>query len=134
MIGQLKETWRQLRRSEPGERFQDYHRQRRERVDGGKALSLAVGMGLTLIGLFLLTVPGPGIPFLFVGGGLLAREWLWVARLLDAGEVRVRGVISWVARLWDRSPGWARVLMVLGAVVIAGGFSLGAYQITLGGD
>lgn len=42
-----------------------------------------VGFTVLLIGLALLVLPGPGIPLLIIGLGLLAAEYEWAQRHLD---------------------------------------------------
>ena len=95
-------------------------------------LWLALGAALSLAGVILMLIPGPGIPVLLLGAGLVAQESLWVARILDALEVRIRGAVGWARRKWSGSPAWAKVLVTVAAVVVAGALSAGAYQLTLG--
>jgi hypothetical protein len=135
MIEKLKESWRQLRRSEPGHRFQEHHRRRRETAESPLRRGLWVGAGVVLfaVGVFFLAVPGPGIPPLLLGAGLIAREWLLAARLLDRAEVGVRRVLSWSLRTWKRSPVWGKGMIVLAAVIAAGALAFFAYEIALGG-
>lgn len=55
---------------------------------------IGVGLGLILLGLFLLVLPGPGI--LTIAGGLavLAPEFQWAQRLLDWMKSRYRQYFS----------------------------------------
>lgn len=81
----------------PGRRFQERYR-RKSATDRGRLERWAcvfAGIGLTLVGIFFLAAPGPGIPILAVGLALIAQESAAVARLLDRAEVRVR-------RWWKR--------------------------------
>lgn len=54
-----------------------------------KVLITMTGMGLVLLGLALLVLPGPG--WLTIAGGLavLRREYGWAGRLLDGGKALV---------------------------------------------
>ncbi len=72
-----------------------------------------------LVGLLLCVIPGPGIPFIFFGGALLASESLAVARIMDWLEVRVRKVWDWARQLWDKMPWWGKIPVAL--VVVAAG-------------
>jgi len=47
-----------------------------------RAVRLVVGWGLTLVGLALLFLPGPGLLLLLPGLTLLSAESLWVRRVL----------------------------------------------------
>jgi hypothetical protein len=42
----------------------------------------------------MLVAPGPGIIVLALGGALVAEESRLVARFMDAGELRIRRLIS----------------------------------------
>ena len=78
--------------SQPGRRFQERYR----RMHAGKksmwkrcAFGCA-GVLLSLVGVFFLAVPGPGIPILAVGLALIAQESATMARWLDRAELRLR--------------------------------------------
>ena len=77
-----------LAQSPPGQRFQDRHR-RKSRTERGR-LARYAGIVLTLVGIFFLAVPGPGIPILAIGLALIAQESAVTARLLDRAELRLR--------------------------------------------
>jgi len=81
----------------PGRRFQQRYRRKAQTARGRMARWAAVlaGIGLTIVGLFFLAVPGPGIPILAVGLALIAQESAMTARLLDRTEIRLR-------RWWKR--------------------------------
>jgi hypothetical protein len=130
----LKSAWRKLRAGKPGRRFQDYHRSRKQDSgsSGGRALWLAAGVVLLVAGLVLLLIPGPGIPLVALGAGLIARESLLVARFVDALELWLRRVLSWAQRFWSSSPTWAKVLATVAAVLVVGALSAGAYELTVG--
>jgi uncharacterized membrane protein HdeD (DUF308 family) len=84
--------------STPGRRFQErYQRKRQEKGSAWKRCAfVCVGVLLTLVGTFFLAVPGPGIPILLIGLGLIAGESAVMARFLDRAELRIRG---WWKRL-----------------------------------
>ena len=68
-----------------------------------------VGAAVTVGGLFLVPLPGPGWVIVFVGLAILASEFAWAQRLLDFGRARLRRWTAWAAA---RSP-WVRVPAVL---------------------
>jgi hypothetical protein len=78
-------------------------------------------------------IPGPGLPILAVGAGLLAGESGRFARLLDAFEVWVRKALSAARRSWRRWPVWGRAAVVGAALVVAGATGLAAYRVAFGG-
>ena len=65
-------------------------------------------------------LPGPGTLTFFVGVGMIAGEFLPVARLLDWAEVRVRKLGTWIREVWRLSvTGKALVLSVAAICVVA---------------
>ena len=91
------EKWNRFAASPPGQRFQERYRHKRENPRGGLARCGAVcaGIVLTLLGIVLLFVPGPGIPILAAGLALIAQESRVTAQFLDRAELRLR-------RWWKR--------------------------------
>ena len=120
MLFQFRKYWQELRRGRPGHRFQcRYERARQSEGRSGAArrvLMLALALVSLAIGAVLAVIPGPAIPFFFLGGGLLATESRPIARFMDWCEVIGRKAAGWARRLWKRLPVAARiVLMVIGA-------------------
>src|SRR5215210_1063361 len=110
MIGRTKESWRRLRASEPGQRFEDRWRRRREDGRGWRdprrLLYVAGGLVLVVGSLFmgvLPTPPGPGTLAFLLGLGTVAGESRPVARLLDRAEVGARRLARWVGGVWRSS-------------------------------
>jgi hypothetical protein len=134
MFRSIKQSWRQLRDSRPGERFQDAHRRRQADASSWKKpVWMAVGLAVFLGGVVLLVIPGPGIPVVLIGAGLVAREWGAAAALLDSVEVKIRALLAWAQGRWQRSPIWARVMGAIAAVAVAGATLFGAYTLVSGG-
>ena len=104
MFKELKREWAQLKKGQPGSRFQDQfdRNQREKKSNFGRVLRVAAGLILLPVGLFFLAVPGPGLVIIAVGAVLIAREFGFAARLLDAVEVRGRKLITWTQRRWQR--------------------------------
>ena len=78
--------------SQPGRRFQERYRRMHSRTASAwkRCACVAAGIVLTLVGVFFLAMPGPGIPILVVGLALIAQESVTLARQLDRTEVRLR--------------------------------------------
>jgi hypothetical protein len=119
----FKQHFLDIKRGRPGHRFQDrYQREKRSehtRSAHGRVWKLGLGILSVVIGLVLCVIPGPGVPFIFLGGGLLAAESLIVARFMDALEVRLRKIAQWALRRWKPLPLWAKA--IVGALIVAGG-------------
>jgi hypothetical protein len=78
--------------SQPGRRFQErYRRMHADKASLWKRCAcVCAGVLLSLVGVFFLAVPGPGIPILAVGLALIAQESAALARWLDRAELRLR--------------------------------------------
>lgn len=90
-------AWDRFVHAKPGRRFQDRYRRMREGKGSTwkRCVVFCGGILLSLVGLFFMAVPGPGIPILAVGLALLAQESAALARTLDRAEIKLR-------RLWKR--------------------------------
>ena len=106
-MGGIFEKLRQtVQHDHAGRRFQDRYAAAREaRKDGSwrrrarRVLRLLVALVAFVIGVFLMVLPGPAILFFLIAGGLLAAESIYVARLLDWGEIKLRAGWVWLQRL-----------------------------------
>ena len=94
MLKRLKEYWNELKRGQPGSRFQDQHdKERKEaRSTVGRVLRIIAGVVLIPVGVFFLAVPGPGLLVIALGAWLIASEFRVVAAALDALELRIRRI------------------------------------------
>lgn len=119
----LKEHVRDLREGRPGHRFQDHYKHEKAGSRSGRSKGrmwrLILGLAAIVVGIVLCVIPGPGLPFIFLGGGLLASESLIVARLMDWLELHVRAVWKWARKHWDRLPLWGKI--IVGTLIVAGG-------------
>ena len=88
----LRHSWRELADGRPGHRFGDFYRQRRraEQSSLKKFFSMFGGSILLAAGLLMLAAPGPGILFIALGAAMIAQYSLWVSRLLDRAERKLR--------------------------------------------
>lgn len=76
-----------------------------------------IGLAVTIGGLALVPLPGPGWLIVFVGLAILASEFEWAQRLLDFGRDRLRAWTQWMLR----QPIWVRVVIsLLTAAFVAG--------------
>jgi hypothetical protein len=112
------EEWRRfLKESAPGHRFRDRYRRRQhsghERSPLRRACYASFGIAIVIGSLVLAPLPGPGWGTFFVGLGIVAGEVLPVARLLDRGEVKLRGALQRTKAVWDKSALAARMLIAL---------------------
>jgi Putative transmembrane protein (PGPGW) len=76
-----------------------------------------IGGSLTLIGIVLLVLPGPGFVLIAAGLAVLAREFTWAARPLDYAKKRAHEGMDIVARSWF----FAVADALAGLVLIAAG-------------
>jgi hypothetical protein len=78
--------------SQPGRRFQErYRRMHADKTSLWKrCVFFCGGILLSLVGLFFMAVPGPGIPILVIGLALIAQESKSLARWLDRTELKLR--------------------------------------------
>ena len=110
----LKQTWRELRRSRPGHRFQElYQRRQRSRRAGAKRV-LFIGGGLLIIAAGVASFPVPGVPselIIVMGLAIFAQGSMLAARILDWIELRLRGPFLWVWGIWSPLPRWAKILI-----------------------
>jgi uncharacterized protein (TIGR02611 family) len=130
MWEKFKQTWRRLKASNPGQRFQQEFRRRHSagRSPIQKALLIVGGLLLMAAGFLLLFIPGPGLVFLFAGGFLIAQQSLVAARVLDWSETRLRKLLAWSLRAWRRSSTALKLLLVVVAVVVLGAVGLGVFK------
>jgi hypothetical protein len=132
MIEKAKDTWRRFKHSKPGHRFQDHHRYqqgyRRSKSYLRGFFSIVGGLLVVLGGLIAVPGPGPGWLIILLGLGMVARESLFSARLLDRAEVYLRGLARRTVGIWRTSPAFAKVLIVL--AILAGAIATGIGLIT----
>ena len=76
MFGRLKKQWCDFRRGRPGHRFQErFERNQRSRSTRSKFtrfLKPFLGIVLLVAGVVFCFIPGPGLPLVVIGAGLLA--------------------------------------------------------------
>lgn len=132
----FKQHFRELQHGRPGKRFQLRYEKARKARHGrsapGRIVRLVLGFAAIGVGLVLLVIPGPGIPFIFIGGGLLATESLVVAKAMDWLEVKGRAVAHWLESHWEKLPLWGKIVTVALLVSVAAAAAYVAYQWFMG--
>jgi hypothetical protein len=130
------EEWRRfLKESAPGRRFGDRYRRRQhsghERSSLRRACYASFGIAIVIGSLVLAPLPGPGWGTFFVGLGVVSGEILYVARLLDRTEVKLRESLRRAKGVWGKSALTGRTLI---ALTISSGVAAsfyGAYLVSL---
>lgn len=114
--------WRLLRSSPPGKRFQKVYEQRSEergeKGEGRKSLLMALAIILAVAGVAFLPLPGPGSIVLLAALAVLARESLWVARLLDMADRKRHLWMQAMKRRWKACGRRERAAVVVAAVIL----------------
>lgn len=132
MFKEWKQQWQAFKKSRPGSRFRDrYERSRQTRSSKPaflRFLQPVIALLLVAAGVVFCAIPGPGVPLLIIGAGLLADEWRPLAQALDWLEVRIRSGIAKAKRWWCHAPLLARSGVILVAAVIAGGAAYGGFR------
>lgn len=90
----LKKLWNQFKNSPPGRRFMAFYEARQDErtrdAPWKRPLYVATGIVLSLGGVVLLGMPGPGLLVVALGLALIAGEFACMARLLDKAELLLR--------------------------------------------
>jgi uncharacterized protein (TIGR02611 family) len=107
------ESGRRLQLIERVRARQERHRQRNRIFRIGFA---AVGFAVLLAGLVMLITPGPGIPVVIIGLGMLALEFAWAERWLERITNTVEQAVGQVA---EGSPVRRTIVVSLGLLGLA---------------
>lgn len=131
----LARQWKTFAQARPGHRFQDrYRAQHRPGAEGGllrRILHLALATVCAAIGVVLAFIPGPAVLFFLLAGALLASDWLWVARLLDWLEVKLRAIGRRARGRWRRLSVAARAALIALGGCLTAATTYGAYRLML---
>ena len=99
----IRNSWRSFARDQPGQRFMHHHhRSQRERSIAKTVLRIALGTGLTVGGVLLWFLPGPGWLLIMFGMAMFASESSRLAGFLDRMEMILRAQLQRL-RLWWRA-------------------------------
>jgi putative transmembrane protein PGPGW len=118
-----------LRHDPPGERFQRQYDRLQRRGHAVRVLLAIGGALLVAAGIAFLILPGPGLPLLVVGLGLLAGLSHPLARAMDRAEPFVRRQLHAVAHRWHQLTGYGKAAIVATGVMISGGVGLAVVRL-----
>jgi len=90
MKEKFREHFRLLKEAPPGERFQHYHRHKREGHPVKMILKIVAGLICFMIAMVLTVTPGPAFVFYILGFALISAQSRTLAKWLDAAEVTIR--------------------------------------------
>jgi uncharacterized protein (TIGR02611 family) len=129
------EEWRRfLKEGAPGGRFRDRYRRQHcnhERSTLRRACYASFGLAIVIGSLVLAPLPGPGWGTFFVGLGILSGEVLYVARLLDRTEVKLRESLRRAKCVWGQSALALRMMITLTLTSGVAASAYGAYLVSL---
>ena len=96
---QARARWEEMKDDPPGQRFQRlYHRRQERKERGGRLLHYLLVIGLVLVGIVLVFIPGPAVVLFGLAAALLAEDSVLVAKALDRLELRLRALRRWAKR------------------------------------
>ncbi len=132
-MGWIKQHWQEFKEGRPGHRFQDrYERNKEAREERSwftRFIKPFAGVVLVVAGVVFCLIPGPGLPLLLVGAGLLADVSLPVAKGMDWLDVRIRKAFSRLKQWWHDSSGAAKSAVILLALLLISGAGYGGFQL-----
>lgn len=137
MLSKLKRQWGEIRMGKPGHRFRAQF-ERNERAKAGKSflrrwMMLFVAAMVLMIGIVLLFIPGPGIPFVILGASMLAEQFRPAANALDSLEVQLRKMARRGRGWWHQSSISTKGASALLVVATIGSVGYGAFHVVFRG-
>jgi hypothetical protein len=135
LIARAKRSWRNFRKSKPGDRFQVLYYYRKQRGSGrlSRIFNILLGSVLVIMSTLFGWAPGLGLVTLLIGLALIAGELFPVARFLDWSEVRLRELARLAWKIWAGATPMGRTLIVLLILVCVAALVYGAYSLLFGG-
>ena len=135
MLAGWKRQWRAFRGGRPGQRFEDrYERSTKRRQSQSvltRLLKPAAALVLIAVGIVLCFIPGPGLPLIALGAGLLADNSRSAARALDWFEVKVRKIVGPAIFWWKHASKLAKEAVVAFAAVVLCAVAYGGYRVLI---
>ena len=122
MFEQIQQHWQEFRKSEPGQRFKDRYRRRRQDGQGHivwRIFLITLGAVIAIGSLVLAPLPGPGWATVFIGLMILSGELLPAARFLDWLEVWLRKLARFIRKVWRASVVGKIAVVLVAALCIA---------------
>ncbi|MDQ3589039.1 MAG: hypothetical protein M3392_02160 [Actinomycetota bacterium] len=134
MIARAKRSWRNFKKSKPGDRFQVRYYYRKQRGTGrlSRIFNVFLGSVLVIMSTLFGWAPGLGLVTLLIGLALIAGELFPVARFLDWSEVKLRKLARLAGKIWAGVPLVGRTLIVLLVLVLVAALVYGAYSLLFG--
>ncbi len=134
MIARAKRSWRNFKKSKPGDRFQVRYYYRKQRGTGrlSRIFNIFLGSVLVIMSTLFGWAPGLGLVTLLIGLALIAGELFPVARFLDWSEVKLRKLARLAGKIWAGVPLVGRTLIVLLVLVLVAALVYGAYSLLFG--
>lgn len=137
MIERIKNGWKLLEASRPGNRFRDRYRRRqksrRSAFHPSRILYVAGGLALMVVSAFFGWLPILGWGTVILGLGMIAGEFRPAAWLMDWLEIRVRRIFKPVARLFRRLPPIAQLAVSSSIALLTFALMYGVYSASFGG-
>ena len=135
MIARAKRSWRNFKKSKPGDRFQVRYYYRKQRGTGrlSRIFNIFLGSVLVIMSTLFGWAPGLGLVTLLIGLALIAGELFPVARFLDWSEVKLRKLARPAGKIWAGATRVGRTLIVLLVLVLVAALVYGAYSLLFGG-
>jgi hypothetical protein len=135
MIERAKRSWRNFKKSKPGDRFQVRYYYRKQRGTGrlSRIFNIFLGSVLVIMSTLFGWAPGLGLLTLLIGLALIAGELFPVARFLDWSEVRLRKLARLAWKVWTGATPVGRTLIVLLVLVFVAALVYGTYSLLFGG-
>ncbi|RYD50127.1 MAG: hypothetical protein EOP85_00220 [Verrucomicrobiaceae bacterium] len=134
-MGWFRQHWNEFKEGRPGHRFQDrYERNkeaREERSWLGGLVKPAAGIMLVVAGVVFCLIPGPGLPLLLVGAGLLADVSLPVAKAMDWCDIRIRELAEKIRAWWKKCSPMAKCTLVMVMIFLISGAGYGGYRLLM---
>lgn len=92
MFDALKRAFAELRRAQPGQRFQHFHEQRHAQPVPAylRVLAFAGAWFVIVVGIIMMPAPGPGMLVVALGLAMLASVSQRAAKFLDRSELALR--------------------------------------------
>jgi|SRR5215204_1277679 len=136
MFEQIHQHWREFGESNPGQRFKDRYRRRRQ--DGQSHIVLRIflitlGAVIAVGSLVLAPLPGPGWATVFIGLMILAGELLPAARFLDWLEVWLRKLARFIHKVW-RASVLGKIAVILAAALCVAALIYVVYLLLFSGS
>ncbi len=118
----MSTLWQDFKKSQPGERFEDFYRKRQadrsSRFPWKRILYVFLGIILSLGGVVLLGMPGPGLLVMALGLALVAGESLTLAKGMDKLELLLRDKSHQFKEWWTRLQPLQRGLSIAACVTL----------------